>query len=878
MKPMNLMEAFGALPEEEVARALHPQPDADPADDAEEQPVPDEMPAIRRSPLRIAETLVASAASIAIVAGLIVLIGKIGRAPATPTSTADSISAGQTQTDETDLTVTTADTVQISELYPNAVQLFPENSQACMWFDTDLNPESRERPEVKVAAFPDTVFLRSENNEISMVQNGGETLICGMDSEIKYVNDGHLGSYAKCAYFGDLNFDGFPELCFIMVNRQMPDETYFVAYDVRAKEPHVLIENLALSYQLFSEDGTLYVRREFSGDTGRVEIRGGEVVFMLQSKYGESVQPDAEGALVISKWDTKQYVGEPLDLEGMDIQARLDIKVPGTESYSFRQEFARFYASNKQYWNCWRLDTSAVDFTRPGTYPVYLCSMTGETAKFSYTASDTGEQKSCTAAMLAQRSAFSVTLEPRGGTVVPGTTVTTDPAHGEDKTTPDPFSGVTTAGTKGTASGGTTGSTTADTGKMTETTPRVLNPSELFPKGNQACEWFGGSTKKADAPAQVKVAAFPDLVFTYSDHAGIGLLKNGKAAALQLDTDGLPTVPVNAYFCDLNYDGYPELCTTLSCGSGIIDERIAVCDLHNSKTYSLSDRGKYDYILDSVSGVLYARTLPYMTAIQDSVDLGTYPLGRLEIYDGVLKYLETPASLKIQQTVFGATLVLTEWNTRQFVGKPLDFSGLCVSAKANVTDKYGVTADVSANVSPYDESLQQCWRIDTSGVDFSKPGTYTVYFESIGGEMGDFSYYRTNGTLEKLHFNGFVQRARQAVQITLEQRSDVLSFTDEYGNTDVSSYTFNPIWTGYLKLENVWGADVTYEIGDSAVLEIDTPDTKYLNMGRTLRIAMTGKKNGTTTLTVRTSDGRSKSIRITVKYVNDDLSGETTTD
>ena len=854
MKPMNLMEAFGALPEEEVARALHPEADA--ADDADEQPVFKEMPAepeMHRSPLRIAETIVASAASIAIVAGLIMLIGKIGRAPATPTSTADSNTAELTQTDQTDqtdkteLTVTTAAPVQISDDYPNAVHLFPKNNQACLWYDTDINPESKERPEVKVAAFPGTVFLRSENDEISMVQNGRETVLCGKDFKF---NGGYVDFRARSAYFSDLNFDGYPELCMIGADADMTNENVAVIYDVHAQEQYIYSENCAAEYQFYLQNGVLCLKHQMPDSDGILEWRFGELAFIPIGH--PTIAAQSKEYPMIFKWDTKQYVGEPLDLEGMTIQTRIVYSDTGAEI------FTRYYASDHNFWHCWRLDTSAVDFTRHGTYNVYLCALDKD--------------------MNGQRAAFAVTLESRGETVVPGTTVTTDPAHSDDKTTPDPFSGVTTAGTKGTDSAGTTGAnTTQSTVTTTETTPSVLNPTELFPKGNQACEWFGGSTKKADAPAQVRVAAFPDLVFTYSDHAGIGLLKNGKAAALQLDTDGLPTVPVNAYFCDLNYDGYPELCTTLFCGSGIIDARVAVCDLHNGKTYTLEDRGTTDYYLQPVSGVLYVYRYPYGALIMDSADLSTYPRGRLEICGGALKYYASPESLKTQQN-YSTQLVVNEWKTRQFVGMPLDFSGLSLTAKASVADKYGQTEQVSAYVSPLDESLKQCWRVDTSGVDFTKPGTYTVYFESIANELGRFSYYTTGSTLEKRSFVGGVQPSRQAVQITLEQRSDVLSFTDEYGHTDVKSYTFNPIWIGYLKLENVWGADVTYEIGDSAVLEIDTPDTKYLNMGRTLRIALMGKKDGTTTLTVRTSDGRSKSIQITVKYVNDDLSGETTTD
>ena len=53
----------------------------------------------------------------------------------------------------------------------------------------------------------------------------------------------------------------------------------------------------------------------------------------------------------------------------------------------------------------------------------------------------------------------------------------------------------------------------------------------------------------------------------------------------------------NTYFCDLTGDGLPDLCSTVTFGSGIIDSRITVCDYANGESYTLEDRGKYDYSL-----------------------------------------------------------------------------------------------------------------------------------------------------------------------------------------------------------------------------------------------------------------------------------------
>ena len=41
----------------------------------------------------------------------------------------------------------------------------------------------------------------------------------------------------------------------------------------------------------------------------------------------------------------------------------------------------------------------------------------------------------------------------------------------------------------------------------------------------------------------------------------------------------------------------PELCSTLSFGSGIVDDRVIIYDYANGASYSLEDRMAYDYSL-----------------------------------------------------------------------------------------------------------------------------------------------------------------------------------------------------------------------------------------------------------------------------------------
>ena len=51
------------------------------------------------------------------------------------------------------------------------------------------------------------------------------------------------------------------------------------------------------------------------------------------------------------------------------------------------------------------------------------------------------------------------------------------------------------------------------------------------------------------------------------------------------------------WFTDLTGDDLPELCATLSMGSGLIDNRVLIYDYAGGASYGLEDRGRYDYAL-----------------------------------------------------------------------------------------------------------------------------------------------------------------------------------------------------------------------------------------------------------------------------------------
>lgn len=61
---------------------------------------------------------------------------------------------------------------------------------------------------------------------------------------------------------------------------------------------------------------------------------------------------------------------------------------------------------------------------------------------------------------------------------------------------------------------------------------------------------------------------------------------------------------MECFFTDLTGDELPELCSTLTIGSGIGNNRIIIYDYTNGASYSLEDRMEYDYSLSMENGQL----------------------------------------------------------------------------------------------------------------------------------------------------------------------------------------------------------------------------------------------------------------------------------
>ena len=124
-------------------------------------------------------------------------------------------------------------------------------------------------------------------------------------------------------------------------------------------------------------------------------------------------------------------------------------------------------------------------------------------------------------------------------------------------------------------------------------------------------EWFDYLTSPDEmnwsGRREINIPDFPDVTFRW--------FPERIDAITEKDTVPLFTgQPIwNAYFCDLTGDGLPEICATLSFGSGIVDSRIICYDYANGASYELAERGVYDYFLrmNGNDGQLYVDKKAY---------------------------------------------------------------------------------------------------------------------------------------------------------------------------------------------------------------------------------------------------------------------------
>lgn len=123
-------------------------------------------------------------------------------------------------------------------------------------------------------------------------------------------------------------------------------------------------------------------------------------------------------------------------------------------------------------------------------------------------------------------------------------------------------------------------------------------------------KWFDNLHNWEDS-LTIELPEYPGVEFKYiTDYRG-STITASKPFGTQDSTESVTlisgTTIDNAYFADLTGDGFPEICSSVSCGFGLIDERVIIYDYAKGVSYSLEERGSYDYSLkmDKNDGRLY---------------------------------------------------------------------------------------------------------------------------------------------------------------------------------------------------------------------------------------------------------------------------------
>ena len=112
-----------------------------------------------------------------------------------------------------------------------------------------------------------------------------------------------------------------------------------------------------------------------------------------------------------------------------------------------------------------------------------------------------------------------------------------------------------------------------------------------------------------DGRLEINLPEFPGVTFRWYPEKMEAVTEEGIVPLFH----GMPIW--NTYFCDLTGDRIPDLCSTYTFGSGIIDSRIIIYDYAKGSSYELSDRGYFDFTLrfNEADGYLYVDKTKYNT-------------------------------------------------------------------------------------------------------------------------------------------------------------------------------------------------------------------------------------------------------------------------
>lgn len=210
-----------------------------------------------------------------------------------------------------------------------------------------------------------------------------------------------------------------------------------------------------------------------------------------------------------------------------------------------------------------------------------------------------------------------------------------------------------------------------------------------------------------------------------------------------------------------------------------------------------------------------------------------------------------------------ARIVNVSWEP-QYVGKPLDFSLLTMTVRL-----YDKSGQALGKVTVYGawEQYRHCWKLTDTPSSFTKAGTYQVKVAGCAGETETFTYYEEY-TARPVQVRARMRGDACTAEIAVRSVSDALSFGRSDGlpeDRPVTEYTTNLMFSDFIKLLNVWGAEVQYTVDRPELLQIETVRRGQKDE----TVIFNGLREGDATLTAAASDGRTASVRIHIVYIED---------
>ena len=180
-------------------------------------------------------------------------------------------------------------------------------------------------------------------------------------------------------------------------------------------------------------------------------------------------------------------------------------------------------------------------------------------------------------------------------------------------------------------------------------------PETVWGSDTKVVQWFDYYNDfegfSWDSTKEITVAAFPGVTFRWM--AGVEAIENGSTRTL---FQGMPVW--NVFFADVTGDDKPELCATVSFGSGMIDDHIVVYDYENRQSYTLWERGTFDYHLYMNNGALYVGKTPYDGDKQ-------FDYGTLTMQDGLLCCRWSDGSVTVLNRELHESELFGEWLVRE---------------------------------------------------------------------------------------------------------------------------------------------------------------------------------------------------------------------